>query len=341
MKRNMYNWLQELSGFGNNNSLPLITYPGLELSGKKISEVIANGKDQFECIQALANKYPTAATVTIMDLSAEAEAFGSNIRFSDHEVPTVIGSIINDQEAAEKLQVPEVGAARTGAYLETCRLAAKGIVDRPVFGVHIGPFSLAGRLMDMTEIMIAMMEEPEIVHIVLEKCTHFLVEYAKAFKATGVNGIIIAEPAAGLLSPLKCHEFSSKYVKQIVDAVQDENFIVILHNCGNTVKLIDTLLSTGSRAFHFGNAVNMTDILPQIPKDRVAFGNIDPSSIFKNGTTEDVKNAVTKLLEDMKPYDNFVLSSGCDVPPGTPLENLDMFFDTFASFNKSGNLAVL
>ncbi len=340
MKKNMYKWLQELSGSGHKSSLPLITYPGLALSGKSITDVISNGRDQYECIKALAKKYPTAATVTIMDLSVEAEAFGSTIRYSDTEVPTVIGSIIDGTESVENLKIPAVGDGRTNAYLEACRLAAEGIKDRPVFGVHIGPFSLAGRLMDMTEIMIAMMEEPELVHTVMEKCTTFLVEYAKAFKATGANGIIIAEPAAGLLSPQKCHEFSSKYVKRIVDAVQDETFIVILHNCGNTVKLIDTLLTTSAMAFHFGNAVDMTAIMPQIPKDRVAFGNVDPARIFRNGTTEDMRNTVSKLLEDMRPYSNFVISSGCDVPPGTPLENLDMFFKTFDNFYETVDVAV-
>lgn len=57
------------------------------------------------------------------------------------------------------------------------------------------------------------------------------------FKLAGSNGIIIAEPATGLLSPAQCDEFSSQYVKRIVEAVQDDYFLVILHNCGNTVKI--------------------------------------------------------------------------------------------------------
>jgi uroporphyrinogen decarboxylase len=332
MTTNMFKWMEELAAKRKNISMPLITYPGLELSGKTIQDVITDGKAQYECIKALAEKYPTAAVVTIMDLSVEAEAFGSSIRYSENEVPTVAGSIIQDIEAAENLQIPEVGAGRTKAYLEACRLAAENITDRPVFSVHIGPFSLAGRLMDMNEIMIQIMLEPEFAHVVLEKCTTFLVNYAKHFKQTGANGIIIAEPAAGLLSTEKCHEFSSLYVKRIVDAVQDENFAVILHNCGNTVKLVDSMLSTGSKGFHFGNAVAMTDIMPQVPKDRIAFGNISPAVTFKHGTPKEMKAAVKTLLKDMLPYDNFVLSSGCDVPPGTPLENLDAFFEAIEEF---------
>lgn len=335
MKRNMYDWLKGLPSQKENGSLPLIIYPGLELSGTTISEVVTDGEAQYKCIKALAEKYPTAASVTIMDLSLEAEAFGSNTIYSEHEVPTVIGHIIDSEESAQNLQVPEVGAGRTGAYLEAARLAAEGINDRPVFGVHIGPYSLAGRLMDMTEIMIQLMIDPDYVKLVLEKCTEFLVEFAKAFKKQGVDGIIIAEPAAGLLSPEKCHEFSSVYVKRIVEAVQDESFAVILHNCGNAEKLVDTMVSTTAKGLHFGNAVDMKVIMPQVPEDIIAFGNIEPSGVFKHGSPEDMKNAVTTLLNDMKPYKNFVLSSGCDVPPFSPLENLDAFFEAFEEFNRA------
>ncbi len=334
MRRNMSQWMRELIQSQERTALPIMTYPGLNIVNLNVMDIISDGHNQYLCIEALAKKYDTVAAVTTMDLSVEAELFGSRIRYSNDEVPTVVGKIIEDMDGAERLQVPQVGAGRTKTYLDAAKHAAKNIKDKPTFGGIIGPFSLAGRLMDMTEIMIAMMEEPEIVHTVLEKCTQFLVEYAKAFKQSGAHGIIIAEPAPGLLPPAKCHTFSSEYVRRIVDAVQDESFLVVLHNCGNTVKLVDTLLSTGAKAFHFGNAVDMKDIMPQIPSDRIAFGNIDPARVIRNGSIQDIKEKVTALLLAMEAYPNFVLSSGCDIPPGTTLENIDAFFQALDEYNR-------
>lgn len=168
----------------------------------------------------------------------------------------------------------------------------------------------------------------------MEKATSFLIAYAQAFKDVGANGIIITEPAAGLLSPLMCALFSFEYIKKIVDAVQDDHFMVILHNCGNTKKLVTSLLSTGAMGFHFGNAISMLDILPQIPWGRIAFGNIDPVSI-KNDTPEEIRNKVWDLLTKTAIYKNFVLSTGCDVPPGTTLDKMDIFFQTLEQFNSS------
>ena len=231
--------------------------------------------------------------------------------------------------------MPKIGEGRTSAYIMAAELASKNIKDRPVFGGQIGPFSLAGRLYDMMEIMIALLLEPETVHLVLEKVTSFLIEYAKAYKKVGANGIIIAEPAAGLLSPAQCQEFSSQYVKKLVDEVQDDYFMVILHNCGNTNQLVPSMLSTGAMGFHFGNAVDLKDILPQIPWGKLVFGNIDPAGVFKNGSREEVKDKTWELLENTAIYKNFVISSGCDIPPGTSTDNIEEFFETLDKFNST------
>lgn len=334
MKRNMKKWSMELSDSVERMTMPIMTYPGLQNTGHIVRDVVTNAAYQAECIEELAKKYPSAAAMTIMDLSVEAEAFGSPVRFMDQEVPTVSSRIISDREQAEKLQIPVVGTARTFMYIEAARLSIAAIQDRPIFGGKIGPFSLAGRLMDMTEIMTMAILEPDLVHMVLDKATNFLIAYARAFKDAGANGIIIAEPAAGLLSPPMCSTFSSEYVKKIVDAVQDDYFMVILHNCGNTTKQVTSLLSTGAMGFHFGNAVSMLDILPQIPQGKIAFGNINPVSI-KNDMPEEIKNKVWDLLTQTAAYNNFVLSTGCDVPPGTTLDKIDIVFQTLEQFNNA------
>ncbi len=61
--------------------------------------------------------------------------------------------------------------------------------------------------MDMTEIMVNCYDAPEMVHTTLQKATQFLLDYIQSYKNVGAHGIVIAEPAAGLLSPDLCGEF--------------------------------------------------------------------------------------------------------------------------------------
>jgi uroporphyrinogen decarboxylase len=76
----------------------------------------------------------------------------------------------------------------------------------------------------------------------------------------------------------------------------------------------------------------MEEIMEKIPADKVGMGNIDPSSEFRNGTPESIYAATTELLKKCSKYPNFVLSSGCDIPPLSPWENIDAFFKASEDF---------
>ncbi|MDI6741423.1 MAG: uroporphyrinogen decarboxylase family protein [Smithella sp.] len=333
MKRNMNQWSKKVIDSNKRLAFPLMIYPALEMNGMLLLDMLKDPEKQYGCLKTLASRYSSAACITAMDLSTEAEAFGSEVIYKEAEIPTVTGKIVDNVTSAEALKMPSVGTARTGTYIEAARLTAEGITDRPVFGCHIGPVSLAGRLCDITTMFMNMRRDPKFIHLVLEKCTGFLIEYSRAFKAAGTNGIVIAEPVAGLLSPSQCDEFSSKYVKRIVEAVQEDNFMVVVHNCGNTVKQVPSMLSTGAMAFHFGNAVKMTDILPQIPENIIAMGNIEPSGVFKMGSPQMVKEKTRELLDATSAYRNFIISSGCDIPPQTPVTNVNAFFEAINEYN--------
>ncbi|MDO9340943.1 MAG: uroporphyrinogen decarboxylase family protein [Bacteroidales bacterium] len=335
MKKNMTEWINSIFSSEERKAMPIMTYPGLNILGKTVFEMVTDGEVQYESLKALSDRYPAVACATlVMALYVEAEAFGSKIKYSQNEIPTVSKRLIKSFSSVANMRIPEVGEGKTFEHLKAAKLAVENITDRPVFGGIIGPYSLAGRLYDITEMMAAILLEPEGSHELLKICTGFLKKYAQAFKDAGCNGIIIAEPAAGLLAGKECNEFSSYYVKQIVDHVQDENFIVILHNCGNTVNLVNSMVSTGSAGFHFGNAVNMLDILPQVPSDRLVFGNIDPVGVIKNCTPETIRIKTLELLNKTASFKNFVLSSGCDVPPGAKLENIDAFFNALNEYNE-------
>ena len=334
MKQNMRQWVADVIRRKEVTALPVMTHPGIELNENTVREAVSNGRVHYEAVQTLADKYSTVAAATIMDLTTEAEAFGAEIAFSDDAVPAVVGHMLNDAEDIRKLEVPSLFAGRIPAYLKANLLAARNITDRPVFAGCIGPYSLAGRLYDMSELMMLIFENPDAAHQLLSKCTMFIKKYCEALKETGVGGVVMAEPAAGLLSDADCQTFSSDYVKYIVDQVQTDDFIVVLHNCGNTGHCTRAMVSTGAAAYHFGNKCKMEEVIRDVPPTALAMGNLDPVSIFKDGTPEQMCQEVMVLLEKMKDYPNFVLSSGCDTPPHTPMANIDAFFKALEEFNK-------
>ena len=327
---NMYSWLENVKAQPRKKPFPILSFPGIQLmEGVTVNDLVRDSDLQAKCMKLVADNTDSLASVSFMDLSLEAEAFGCDILFFEDEVPAVQGALVSSDEEAEALAVPQVGAARTGMCIETIRKAKELITDRPVFAGVLGPFSLAGRLVDVSEAMIYCYTEPEMMETLLDKCAEFSINYINEFKKAGADGVVMAEPLAGVISPALEKELSAPYVKRIVEAVQDENFLVVYHNCGNYAYLMtDSISRNGCRAFHFGNSVDMEQMLQKMSPDAVVMGNIDPASEFRNGTPETMAQAVRDLMERCGRFPNFVPSSGCDLPPVCSWENIRAFFDS-------------
>ena len=326
---NMNNWVDQMIYDRNKKAFPILAYPSVQLLYVTVKELVSTPAYMAMGMRLIADRYQMPAALSYMDLSVEAEAFGATCVYQADEVPTIIGRLIDTQEEADALAVPAVGAGRTGLTVDAIGKALRLIHDRPVIANCSGPFSLAGRLMNVNDILLKTLEEPELVHTVLRKATDFLREYILKFKRVGADGVILAEPLAGLLSPALMQEFSTDYVRQLVDELQDKNFIIIYHNCASgTERLLPQMIATGCRVFHVGEKADIEAILQGMPPDCLILGNISVAQVFKGDSPHQVRMRTQRLLMACMNYNNFMLSSGCDIPADTDFDNINAFFET-------------
>ncbi len=311
-------------------AMPIAMYPGLALTGATVGQIVTSADAQVAAQAALHARCDTQFVLAAMDLSAEAEAFGCHLFHSEGEVPSVTGRLVTSMEQASALEIPVPGAKRTEVYIETVRRLRAKFPEALVLGGCIGPFSLASRLVGVSEAMELTMTEPELMHLLAEKSAGFLAGYLRAFKMAGADGVIMAEPTAGLLSPRGLAAFSSAYVKKINLAVADGRFALILHNCAARLLHLPAILETGLATFHFGAPMDMAGALAEVGPEVVLCGNLDPAGVFCQLPPEEVKARTAQLLEATAGYRNFVVSSGCDVPPNAALAGMDAFFAAVA-----------
>ena len=62
-------------------------------------------------------------------------------------------------------------------------------------------------------------------------------------------------------------------------------------------------------------------------------GNVDPVGVMKMKNPSEIKAYIADLLDRTAEFDNFVLSTGCDLPPHVPAENVEAFFEALTEFN--------
>lgn len=329
-------FIDDVKNLGRMLCAPFASFPGIVFTNSTVKQNLCNGILQAETIISLQKECDFDVVFPMMDLTVEAEAFGAEINWEIDELPAVTGKIIVDEEDVKKLSIPEIGENnRLHVFVEACKRLKQEFPNKWVWGYILGPFSLAGRLMGMTEISVALKLEPGLVHQVLEKIENLLERYVSALLSTGIDGLVILEPASGMLDESDANEFSNSYIKEIVNLIKSQGKISVLHNCGRVMHLVESLCATGVEALHVGSVTDPFAIYPRVSDNVVLMGNLDPTEIFLQGTPKKVKEATLTLLERMIHYNRFIISSGCDIPQRTSIENLRAFKDVVVLSNKS------
>ena len=332
---NMQKWADDIIKAKDVKNLPVLYFPVLKKMGMDVPSSVNDPKNIAKVMKEVIDEYPdTIAAITGMDLTVDAEAFGAQVNFSEKQAPNVVNHILGSKDEIADLQVPDIHSARVDVFTQACVEGKKIITDRPVFGGMLGPFSLAANLLDINQCLMMTIRGKEELHALLEKSCEWLTNRAREYKNAGADGVFIAEPTAGLLSPDACDEFSSVYIKKMVEELQDDEFFLVLHDCGRVTRSVRSMCDTGCKGLHFGNGVDMKDIMPQADKDILIFGNLDPSSVFFMGTPDSVYRKTITLLEEMDEYDNFILSSGCDLAPSVTQENIEAYYKACRDFNQ-------
>jgi uroporphyrinogen decarboxylase len=309
---------------------PLVGFPGCDLTSYSIKIAQQNHGIHYTCIRSLVEILQPDVAFMMMDLSVEANALGLPVRFPLHESSSVERHPIDKLDELDDLRrISVLQDARIQSYIKTVEMMSIGLGDNLLKGAYvIGPFTLAGLLESAERAAMDAILDPKRLEILCEFTTEIIQEYARAMINAGADLICILEPTAVILGPEQFRKFSGYYVHHIIESFKYSNVETIYHICGNTMHLVQEMADTGVVALSLDSAetgVDLAKAARMVSDETVIIGNISPTRVMKDGSVEKVTAATRSLLEQMRPYPNFILSTGCDLPPGTPLDNLKAF----------------
>jgi len=99
--------------------------------------------------------------------------------------------------------------------------------------------------------------------------------------------------------------------------------------------LIDPMLKSDVKALSLDSTaagVDLPAIAEKVGSDVLLIGNLNPTGNILKGTAKQVAEDTEKLLKSMDHFPNFLLSTGCDLPKQTPIENIKSFMDVARSY---------
>lgn len=316
---------------------PLAGFPGCDLLNISIKVAQQNYGMHYNCIEALVSRLKPDAAFMIMDLSVEANALGLPVRFPTDESSSVENHPIRTVEDLDYLRrVNILQDARIQSYIKTIEMMKLGLPDDVLVVAYvIGPVTLAGLLEGAEQVAMDSILNPEKLEEFCKFTTSIIIEYARSLVNAGADAICILEPTGVILGPEQFDRFSGQYVNHILQSYKYANVDTVYHICGNTMHLINGMVKSGAGAISIDSADTGFDIvkaLEQVPENVVVIGNINPTRVMKDGSAELVEKETKALLEKTAKYPNFIMSSGCDLPPGTPLKNMQAMVETVRKF---------
>jgi hypothetical protein len=92
------------------------------------------------------------------------------------------------------------------------------------------------------------------------------------------------------------------------------------------------MVDTGAQVLSIDYSTDIFDCIRMVPEDVIIMGNINPM-LLKHGSKDEIKAETLKINDACKNYKNFIFSSGCSIPEGTPVENIYVATDTTANYN--------
>jgi uroporphyrinogen decarboxylase len=304
--------------------IPLMGFPGTQLNGSTLKQNTFNWGTQFSTIFALQRRFRPDGIFFFMDLSVEASALGLPVRFPLDESPSVENHPLRSAADLVRFYGSDIlSDGRVAVFVETMRLMAR-YLDVLKGGYVIGPFSLAGLLMGASEAAMATVVNPELLHAVLRFTSGVISRYARALERAGADMIAILEPSASFLSPRHFREFAGVYLQEIIGTLSS---VPILHICGQTTSLLQAMVETGAQGLSLDSMVDLPAAATHVSEDVVLIGNLDTVQVMIQASPNGVYRATRDLLQAMAPFSNFVLSTACDLPLETPLENIHAMMD--------------
>ncbi len=313
------------SGMGN------VTTAGLEQFGYKFSKVHTDAKMMADTAASSYKLFGYECAIVPYDLCLEAEAIGC-VMNPYEEVdqllyPTIKEKVCHSEEEMTTFPIPDdvEKRGRVPLVCEAIKLLKADIGNEVAIGTYVlGPFTLAGQLMDLNDLFKLAFKKPKLVNEMLDRVSDVTIKIAKELVAAGADYINVREMGAttDVLSPKVFRNVIQPHLIKVREALKDVPLVI--HICGGTNKIMDILNECKYNAISVETKNDLAASREMIGNEPLIFGNIDAFNVLVNGSPEDVEKATLAALEGS--CDSVWPS--CDIWPTAPIENLKAMVET-------------
>jgi uroporphyrinogen decarboxylase len=296
-------------------------------AGFTFSEVLKNpGKYVYAQYRAL-RELQADVIWDLMGVHAESEAMGSVLKLQNDAPPSVVEFFVKElSQDLARIRLPNpYKDGRLPELLQVVR-RLKELVggEVPVIAYVQGPFRHAAMLRGTERLLKDMFKSSDKCQELLTIATDSLIIYGTALVDAGADLIMIAEPylSADMMSKNLALEVESHFTR-LARTLKKTGVKVFLHLCGEFNDRFDMIKRIGTHGVSLDEKNDLARAREIIGPETCLIGNVNPSGTLFGGTPEMVADEARRAIDKAGRDGAFILASGCLVPKGSPLQNLE------------------
>ncbi|MGQ9889620.1 MAG: uroporphyrinogen decarboxylase family protein [Aggregatilineales bacterium] len=275
----------------------------------------------------------------------EAGSLGCEVFFPDDDIPWVGPGWVKSEDDLRRLEAMDFVHSGINARQIAYRRAMMAVAEKypvrfqggPAFypgenpaltHTSDGPFGVAGDLMGQTELFTAVYDNPDFVRELLRIVTDKLIEWLDFCweeEQLPARDFAWTDDLAVSLSAKSYRELVLPEEKRL--RFHFDGWLS-LHMCGKADHLLEIFVN--DLQIHefqgFGYQVDLDRVAEVMGGRVVLVGNVSPMLIH-TGTPEQVREATRVVIEKLGPYRGLIVQDGSNIPPGSPLENINAMME--------------
>jgi [methyl-Co(III) methanol-specific corrinoid protein]:coenzyme M methyltransferase len=202
--------------------------------------------------------------------------------------------------------------------LKAVRILKEELRDEvPIVAGIIGPFTIAGALIDTVPLLKATIKTPEKIRPFLDLGEQAGTALAKALIDAGADIISCEDMTASpsLIAPETYRDYELEYQSRQFGAISVPK---ILHICGNVDLIVEWMGQTGADIISLEPKASARLAREKCGPDVILMGGVDtPTTLFLKDADTVKQGCEASISDGIQ-----ILAPGCAVAPGTSLENL-------------------
>lgn len=297
------------------------------LAGLEYGQIVRSGSLWARVMREAAEQGGLDVLSACSDPVREAHDLGAQLVWFDDDppAPDPENLLLAEKEALRDLDWDIVGPRMEDRLEAIFLMKEEGGGEWPVLGWVEGPSSLGAVLRGMTPLMEDLIDDPDFVADLFDRCAEKAIQFARLQVEAGADMIGMGDAPSSLMGPRLYGEFVLPREKRIIEEVHRMGVGFRLHICGNTSRLAPLMDESGADLIDLDFPVDLASAVTEMPRTRGILGNLDPVRQVLNSTPSRIAEDLSVCRQASR--DRFVVGAGCEIPAKTPLENLRAFCD--------------